>query len=199
MNKSDLISQTKLAFDFIQKLYFEVSYLIKEMEGLLSEEAEEFVFGRASGYAVTARSSNGLDPVYVNFWMYKKLAVFFIPKASTQLVKGQTITRFEVNPKIFYVRIVLDDKDIQEPYIYCGVLRDFKRKAAARQEKIEQLMAAIEYNDNKIFADFGNIDYEDTNISFKGKLIRTDLFDINTSEDIVKKLIEPGLKLFREG
>ena len=42
MNKSELIAQTRLAFEFIQKLYFEISYLIKEMEGLLAEEEEEF-------------------------------------------------------------------------------------------------------------------------------------------------------------
>jgi len=197
MNKPELITQTKLAFNYIQKLYFEVSYLIKEMEGLLLEETEEFVIGRASGYAVTARSSNGLDSALVNLWMYKKLAVFFIPKADTHLVKGQTITHFEDNPKILYLRIVLDDKDIPEPSIYYGVLKDFKKKKTL-PEKIEQLMTNIEYNENKVFSDYGNIDYADTSVSFKGKLARANLFDINTSEDIVKKLITPGLKHFRE-
>jgi hypothetical protein len=197
MNKPELISQTKLAFDYIQKLYFEVSYLIKEVEGLLSEEAEEFVIGRGSGYAVTARSSSGLDPALVNLWMYKKFAVFFIPKANTHLVKGQTITHFEGNPKIFYMRIVLDDKDIPEPSIYCGVLKDFKKKKPP-MVKIEQAMTTIEYNENKVFSDYGNIEYADPLVSFKGKLARTNLFDINTSEDIGKKLIEPALKLFRE-
>ena len=199
MNKHELTSQTKLAFDYIQKLYFEVSYLIKEMEGLLSEEKEEFVFGRASGYAVTARSSNGLEPANVNLWMYKKLAVFFIPKANTHLVKGQTITRFEDNPKILYMRVILDDKDIPEPLIYCGVLKDFKKKKkSAWPEKIEQYMANLEYYENKVFADYENIDYGDNNVSFKGKLARSNLFDINTSENIVDKLITPSLVLFRE-
>ena len=59
-------------------------------------------------------------------------------------------------------------------------------------------MANIEYNENKVFSDYKNIDYDDANISFKGKLTRTNLFDINTSEDIEKKLIKPGLMLFRE-
>jgi hypothetical protein len=63
MEKKGLIEQTRLAFDFIQKLYLEASYLVKEIEGQLAEEEEQFVFGRSGGYAVTARSSTGLEPV----------------------------------------------------------------------------------------------------------------------------------------
>jgi hypothetical protein len=197
VDKSELISQTKNAFDFIQKLYFEVSYLIKEVEGLLSEEDEEFVFGQNNGYAVTARSSNGLYPNLVNLWMYKKLAVCYIPKAKTRLVKGQTITHFEDNPKIFYMRIILDDKDIPEPSIYFGVLRDFKRKKTS-PDKIEPLMTTIEYCENKVFSDYNNIEYDDQYVSFRGKLARVNLFDLKTSEDIAHKLIAPGLIIFRE-
>ena len=46
IEKSDLPKQTKLAFDFIQKLYLEISYMIKEIEGLLYEQEEKFVIGR---------------------------------------------------------------------------------------------------------------------------------------------------------
>jgi hypothetical protein len=198
MNKPELISQTKLAFDFIQKLYLEVSYLIKEVEGLLSEEPEEFVIGRASGYAVTTRSSNGLEPNLVNIWMFRKLAVFFIPNASTKLVKGQTITHFEDDPKIIYLRIILDDKDLSEPSVYCGVLKNFKKKQKTWPEKFEQLMTSLEYNENKVFNDYGNIKYDEANISFTGKLIQANLYDINTADEIVEKIIEPVLKIFRE-
>ena len=53
-NKNDLIEQTYLAFDFIQKLYLEVSYLIKEIEGNLQEEKEKFIIGKpGGGYAIT--------------------------------------------------------------------------------------------------------------------------------------------------
>jgi hypothetical protein len=198
MEKSELITQTKLAFDFIQKLYYEVSYLFKEIEGLLSEEDEEFVFGRASGYAVTARTSNGLDPTLVRFWMFKKIAVFFIPKSFTKLEGGQTITRFEVNPKIIYIRVVLDDKDIKEPLIYFGVLKDFIKKEKKWLVKVEQIMASIEYNEARAFKSDGSVDFEDGNASFKGKLSHVDLYDISNSADIVKKIITPLLKQFRE-
>jgi hypothetical protein len=45
-NKSELIDQANLAFDFIQRLYLEVSYLIKEMEAMLSEQPENFIMGK---------------------------------------------------------------------------------------------------------------------------------------------------------
>lgn len=198
MEKSELITQTKLAFDFIQKLYFEVSYLIKEMEGLLAEEKEEFVFGRTSGYQVSARSSNGLDPFLINYWMFKKLAVFFVPKEFTHLEKGQTVTRFEDHPKIIYVRIVLDDKDISQPTIYFGVLEDFAKKGGKSwPEKIEQIMASIDYNESKFILDREDINYEDAYVTFKGKLAHVHLYDIYTGEDVAKKLVAPALKMFR--
>ena len=37
MNKKEIAKQIKNAFDFIQKLYNESSYLIKEIEGQLDE------------------------------------------------------------------------------------------------------------------------------------------------------------------
>ena len=37
INKNEIIEQTNLVFDFIQKFYLEVSYLIKEIEGVLHE------------------------------------------------------------------------------------------------------------------------------------------------------------------
>ena len=57
VDKAHLMEQTNLAFDFIQKLHLEVSYLIKEIEGILYEEEEKFIIGRPSGYEISARSS----------------------------------------------------------------------------------------------------------------------------------------------
>ena len=37
MNKNEIVDQTRLAFDYIQKLYLETSYFIKEVEGLLGK------------------------------------------------------------------------------------------------------------------------------------------------------------------
>lgn len=40
-----LAEQTKNSFDFVPKLYFEISYLMKETEAQLHEESDEFVIG----------------------------------------------------------------------------------------------------------------------------------------------------------
>ncbi len=94
MEKAEVIRQTKLAFEFIQKLYLETSYLIKEIEGLLAEEDENFIIGRPSGYSITNRSSSGLDANNVNYWALKKLAVFFVASELTKSSGGMTITSF---------------------------------------------------------------------------------------------------------
>jgi hypothetical protein len=198
MDKAELISQTKLAFDFVQKLYFEVSYLIKEVEGQLAQEEEEFVIGRSGGYSISTRNSTGLEPALVNLWIYKKLAVLFVPKQSTILHQGLTITSFNKNSKVLYMRIILDDKDQPEPKIYTGVLYDFVKKGKKFPEKVERVTAHIENNETKIFLGAGDIHYEDSYVAFKGNLLSVNLFDIRNSQDIAEKLIMPALKLFRE-
>jgi hypothetical protein len=197
MRKAELVSQTKLAFDFIQKLYFEVSYLIKEMEGLLSQESEEFIMGRPSGYAITARSSNGLEAVHIPWWMYRRLSVFFIPKSCTLLEGGMTKTRLASDPRIIYLRILLDDKDFPEPVVLIGVLQNFISKRKSRLVNVEHVMTHIEYREGKVFSGSDDINYDDTYITFKGKLIPVNLYDINTSQDITEKLVQPVLAMYR--
>jgi hypothetical protein len=194
MNKQELIQQTENAFEFNQKLYFEVSYLIKEVEGLLAEEDEKFEFGRSSGYHISTRSSTGLEPNYVNLWPLRKMAVFFVPEELTQLRQGQTITKFENNPKVIYLRILLDDKELSEPVIYTGVLHNFVGK---RFKKVEQVMAQIEYHDTKVFTGAKIIAYEDAYIKFNGQIDQKRLYDINTSEEIYEQILKPALKKYR--
>ena len=55
-NKSEVATQIKNAFDFIQKLYNESSYLIKEIEGQLGESDLRFQILRPSGYGITTRN-----------------------------------------------------------------------------------------------------------------------------------------------
>jgi hypothetical protein len=196
--KEEIIIQTKLALDFIQKLYLELSYLIKEIEGLLSQEDEAFVIGRPSGYGVTTRNSTGLETINVNLWLYKKLAVFFAPKDSIELRKEQTVTDFSPDSKILYLRIVLMDKDLREPTVYIGVLKNFEKKRKAWPVKIEQVMDYIEDNENKVFGGGEIIHFDDVNISFTGRLLAIPLFDIDSSQVIYNRLIAPALKIYRE-
>ena len=201
VNKNEIIEQTNLAFDFIQKLYFEVSYLIKEVEGILHEEEEKFVIGRPAGYGISARSSTGLESTNVNLWLLRKFAVFFVTEDKTRIERGQTITEIDDNLKILYLRVslILRDKKISEPAVYSGVLYNIRKKPQAKWiGKFENIMGHLEYNDNKIFKNAEKIDYEDAYIKIQGELIKNNLFEINNSETIRKKIIEPALELFRK-
>ena len=196
MSSQNLIRQTKNAFEYIQKLYLESSYLIKEMEGLLKEEEENFIIGRPSGYGITARSSTGLEQDNVLLWLLRKYAVFFVPEELTETIGGQTITELHDDLKIIYIRIIFDNKNIDQPKIYSGILTDLEGKRPG-MNKFEKFMGHIEYNEKKIFSDINNIDYEDVNISMKGSLKEHNLFDINDSEAIMDKIINPLVRGYR--
>jgi hypothetical protein len=200
INKSEIIEQTNLAFDFIQKMYLEVSYLIKEIEGILHEEDEKFIIGRPAGYGISARSSTGLESTNVNLWLLRKFAVFFVPEDNTKLERGQTITQMEENLKVLYLRILLSDKSITEPAVYTGVLYNIEKKPQAKWvKKFENVMGnIIEYNDSKIFQNIEKINYEDAYVTFQGKLIKTNLYEINNSETILERIIKPSLELYRK-
>jgi len=196
MNKKEIVDQTKLAFDLLEKLFFESSYLIKEIEGILSQEEERFVISKPGGYGITTRGSNSLDNV--NFWLLKKFSVFFIPEEFTE-TKEATSTKFNDKLKIIILRFVLDDKDITEPKVYIGVLFDIIKKTPEGKwpEKVQKIFGHIEYNDMKIWNNLPDIDYEDNWVKFKGKIISNNLYDIKDSNDINEKLIKPILKIFR--
>lgn len=193
--KHEIIRQTALAFEFIQKLYFEVSYLIKEIEGTLQEEDERFIIGRPYGYAVSARSSTGLETGNVNLWLLKKFAVFFVPEEKTKIEKGLTITELHKDLKILYLRIVLNDKNIEEPKLFSGVLYNIEAKSWS---KFENIMGHMEYNDGKVFKDPQKIEYEDAYIKLHGKLFENNLYDINDSQTLYDKIIQPSLELYRK-
>jgi hypothetical protein len=199
MNKQEVVEQSRLAFDFLQKLYFEVSYLIKEIEGLLYEEEERFIIGRTGGYSISTRSSTGLESTNVAMWLTRKFSVFFIPEEKTKLDRGQTLTDLNQNLKVLHTNILLDDPKIDEPCVYSGVLYDIHKKPAAAKwfKKFEHVMSHIEYNRHKVFKNPEIIEYEDAYIKLSGKFVRTNLFDINNSETIMEKIIKPSLQLYR--
>lgn len=197
-DKKEIIEQTRLAFDFLQRLYIEASYLIKEIEGILKEEEEKFIIGRPAGYSISARSSTGLEANNVALWLLRKFAVFFVPENRTKQERGQTITTIDKTLKILYLRIVLNDNKLNEPAIYSGALFDMAIKQPGKWiKKFENAMGHLEYNDEKMFKVPEQIDYEDAYIKLRGEFIKNHLFDINDSQTIVKKIIKPSLELYR--
>ena len=198
-NKSEITEQTNLAFDFIEKLYLESSYLIKEIEGILNEEEEKFIIGRPGGYAVSSISSKGLEVNYVRLWLLKKYAVFFIPEEKAVKKGGATFTKMDKDLKVLYLRILLYDKDIKEPTVYSGVLYNIEKKSKTKWfSKFEQAMSNLEYNDYKVFKNIQKINYENVYIKIQGELMKNSLFEITDSETIVKKIINPSLELYRK-
>jgi len=198
-NKSEIVEQANLAFDFIEKLYLESSYLIKEIAGILNEEEEKFVIGKPGGYGISSTSSRGLEVNNVRLWLLKKFSVFFVPEEKTEYKGGAHTTKIDKELKVLYLRVMLYDKPIKEPTVYSGVLYNIQKKLEAKKiTKFEQLMPILENNDYKVFKDIHKINYENMYIKIKGELIKNNLFDINDSNVIVEKIINPSLKLFRK-
>jgi hypothetical protein len=198
-SKDQLAQQTNLAFDFLERLYLEISFLIKEVEGMLAKEPEVFVIGRPSGYGITTRSSTGLDTNNVPLWLTRKVAVFFVPEGQTKTKSGQTVTNFEEQLKVIYLRIILNKPGLQEPIIYSGVLNNISKLTKKEEwpQKFEKVMGHFEYNEANMFKNPADIKYKDKYISLRGKLIENNLYDLNTAEEIYESVLKPALGLFR--
>ena len=195
MSKSETAKQIKNAFEFIQKLFNESSYLIKEIEGQLAENEHRFQILKTSGYAISGRSSNGLEANNVIFWLLRKFGVAFVEETKTELKKGQNFTEINPDLKVIYIRIVLDDKNESAPQLIFGVFYEIE-KHKDWIKKYENLMGQFEYVDNKMFAKFPNVDYEDSNFKIKGKFKKVNLLDINSSDELIEKVINPVIKIY---
>ncbi|MCD4670743.1 MAG: hypothetical protein K8S14_09895 [Actinomycetia bacterium] len=195
---TDIVTQTRNALIFVKKLHTEISYLIKEIEGLLLEEAERFLILKPGGYQVTARTSNGLDSAGVDLWMPKDFTIFFCPEEFIDSNKSTTATYPKENLKILFFQIKLIDNDINEPKIFYG----FFDKILFKKEhfkKVEQMVGDFTYSGNKIFSNPPNIDFQNSYWSFKGKFEQKNLLSINSSKNLKQRIVNPALKLYRKG
>ena len=197
MEKTDIVEQTKLAFDFIQRLYLETSYFIKEVEGMLQQEEERFTILKPAGYAISAFRSVGLESALVEQWCIRKGAVFFVAKEETDLVRGQTVTKIKPNLKLIVVRFVLNDKDLDAPEVWAGVVSDIAQKKGKEYSKFENHIWKFVYHEKKIFRDVRENAYEDGECAFKVNLFKRPLYDIKNAEDIQREIVEPVLTMYR--
>jgi len=193
----DLEQQTRNALGFVQKLYFEISYLIKEVEGMLHSEEEKFVIGKPSGYQVTSGKSTGLEPANVEAWLSKAFTVFFVPAKETKLQSGMTNTPFHDHLKVLLLDIELEGKINKTPRIMAGVLYDIRSKRD-KLNKFEHMMSEFIYSRDKVFASAPDLSYEDSYLSMKGHLFDLPLFSLQTSEDISHKIVGPMLAYYRK-
>lgn len=198
MDKKHMKEQANLAFELIDKLYFEITYLIKEIEGLLKREEEAFIIGRPRGYGITVGSSTGIE--YPDWWWYKKFSVFFVRENMTKTQGGKTLTSFQKDLKIIYLIVNLSDKGISLPKFAIGNIYNISCKSAEHYKKFED--ATVHYL-NSVWdlamnkPNFLEGSFEDNYMKFKGRFIIKDLFDINNTQDIQKKLLDPTLKQYR--
>jgi len=192
----DLLRQTKNAFDFVQKLYFEISYLIKEVEGLLEQEEGNFVIGRPTGYGVTTKTSSGLGSVYVDNWLPKTFTVFFGPQEKMELQKGGiTATPFDDSLKVLLLHIDVLGKTLPAPRLLIGCIYNIRNKRSD-YKKFENLMSEFSYYNQKIFASLPDINYEDSYCSFNGYFIEYPLFSICNSDDVAQ-VVNQMLEIYR--
>jgi len=195
MDKKTMNEQTNLAFEFMNKLNQETSYLIKEIEGTLKKENEEFVIGKVIGYAINAPNSLSLDTP--EYWLANKLGVFFVPKRDETKGKGSTETPLKKDLKIIFLMIVLHDNNFHNPTIVIGTLYDIV-STSEKKKKFEDLVNELIDDQENVFKTNPEIiDYkEDKWANLKGKFIVKDLFDIKNADD-VQKLIKQVLESYR--
>jgi hypothetical protein len=196
INRAEIIQQTKLAYDFIDKLFLECAYLIKEIESILSENENKFTIGKPGGYGIAVNRSSGLESKHVKLWLMKKFSVFFASEANVKHTAGVTETLINENLKVLYLRLVLANSN-EEPSIYSGIFYNIWGKASGKEiKKFEHVMGQIQNKDDKIFKHDEKIDYEDPNLKLKGRFLKNSLFEINDSQEIINRIITPTLKLY---
>jgi hypothetical protein len=193
---NNIVTQTRNALNFVRKLHIEISYLIKEIEGLLLEEDERFLLLKPGGYQIVARTSNGLDSAGVDLWMPKDISVFFCPEGDIDTVKSTTITKPNDNLKIMLFQILLIDNEISEPKVIYGYFSEINFKKMDIT-KIEQMLGEFTYSGSRIFSSPPLINFENFYWSFKGKFKQRNLLSINSSKEVKSKLIEPALQIYR--
>ncbi len=59
-------------------------------------------------------------------------------------------------------------------------------------------MSEFSYYHDKIFSTLLKVDYKDSYISMNGTFFELPLFNVNKSDDVVKKVVEPMLKIHRD-
>lgn len=198
MTDKSIAVQVKNALNFVRKLHFEISYLFKEIEGLLLEEEERFIILKGGGYSVTARTSTSLDSWGAGYWMPNDFSVFFCEEEGfVENEKGVTVTKVNKDLKVLFIHIKIIDHDLNEPKIYLGYIKNigFKKNV---DSKVENMLWEFTYSGNKkIFELDKKIDYSDARWSFTGEYLQRDLLSINSSNDVKSKIVDPLLKLYR--
>ena len=189
----NLENQTKNAIEYMDRLFYEISYLVKEIEGQLLKE--NFAIGLVNGYQVSSRTSSGLESHFVQYWMPKTFSVFFCEEGISETRGGQTFTKFKPDLKLLLIHIDISSLISKMPIIYFGVIHNIKPKIS-KWSKWEYAMIRFSYDHEKIFENLSKTEYSDNYFSFKRKFKSVPLFEIKDSESILTRIINPMIKMY---
>ncbi len=103
------------------------------------------MIGKPGGYAITTPTSKGLEAKNVDRWLLKRFSVFFVPE---ELVRARGAgVAFTKDPKLLFLRVVLDDQEHEEPMVYFGVLWNIENRNK-KWEKVET--SSVTWNTTKL-------------------------------------------------
>ena len=127
----------------------------------------------------------------------RKFSVAFAEKNNEESTTSQTVTEINELLKVLYFKIVLDEKSLSEPKLMFGVFYNISKKKDW-VKKFENLMGTLEYVDNKLFSTFPDLEYGDGTFKISGHFGKVKLLDINSSEELLEKVIKPAIKLYEK-
>jgi hypothetical protein len=197
MDKSTLTAQANSVFDYMFKFYREISFLIKEIEGILAREPEHFQIGKPRGYQISAPISWGLETP--EFWWFRKFAVFFAPEGRIHPLGGKTKTAFMPDLKILYLMFILAEKNLGSPKIGVGIQCELESKSTESYAKVEDTIANYLEKNWELALSSGplvEVAFEDKWFKFKSRYKTNNLLDINIPDDILE-FLNPILSEYR--
>ena len=204
MQTPDLVRDTSNAFAYVQRLYDETATLIREVERLIGQRRSDLGICRPSGYAITSRSSTGLDGSNVERWMTKRLAVAF-SEAAAGVERGQTSTPLGEEVRILYLRVLLDGYDrfvfdgtsLTEPTLLYGL---FTTALIPKRNhtKFENMMGALEYYEPEVMAKLPEVEVNRPDATVRGRLQRLPLFSLADAKTVDLQLVGPWLRMYDE-
>jgi len=189
-----LAASTQNAFDFLQRLHLEVSYLIREVEEQLKQADPEFVQMKGAGYAVSTSRSSGLEPHNVKQWMSRTLTVGYCPKKVH--TKQGTPLPITARTRVLILHIVLHDADKNAPKVWFGRMTAAKGKKG--QADFEKLLSKYSQQSEGLFTAVPKsrkIRIDDSTCVMEGKFRSVDLFTVKKSKDVTRLIVEPMLAL----
>jgi len=197
VTRDSLAEQIKLSQQFLIKFFKEIAFLIKAIEKQLNKDG--YIMVKTQGYAVASGSGRGIN--MPEDWLSKFFAVMFVKKTFVSFLgrknndfseKGKTKTTMGPSLRPFFFKIIIHGENIQEPQLLYGVLDNIKSsvKVTKLEDKVQKFFDNLVF-DKKWLISSGPFDIqkEDRDFCYKGKMKRVELLSLNDCK-AVEKIVE---------